>query len=55
MKCEDPDLFCNENSLNFRALRQADHIKNQLYLILDNCNLDFCRKMFKKDPNFADH
>ena len=55
MKCDTPEEFCDENFLNFRALRQSDNIKIQLYDILDNCNVDICRRMYKKDPNYLDH
>lgn len=53
IKCEDPDEYCDANFLNFRALRQTDNIKNQLYEILNNnVNLENCRKQFLKDANY---
>lgn len=54
IKCEDPNDYCDNNFLNFRALRQTDNIKNQLYDILNkNIKLDLIRKQFLKDPNYV--
>ena len=55
MKIEEQEQFCETNHLNFRALRQADNIKHQLYDIVDTCKIDICRKHFLKDPNYCDH
>ena len=51
-KCEDPNTYCDENYLNFRALRQADNINLQLHDLLDQCNFDAINRHFSSDPNF---
>ena len=55
MKCEEPEKFCDENFLNFRALRQADNIKNQLYEILESCNMNCLERAYQEDPNYLYH
>lgn len=40
--------------MNFRALRQTDNIKNQLFDLLKNCRIDSCKKFFKNDQNYLD-
>jgi pre-mRNA-splicing factor ATP-dependent RNA helicase DHX15/PRP43 len=52
MKCEDPNTYCDENFLNFRALRQADSINLQLHDILMTCNLEAAKRYYKNDPNY---
>lgn len=55
MKCENPEQFCDENFLNFRALRQADNVSHQLHEILETCKLDVCKRFYKNDPNYQDY
>lgn len=33
-------------------MRQTDSIKNQLYDLVKACNLEVCKKYFKKDHNY---
>lgn len=53
MRAEDQRKFCEENFLNFRALNQADNIKNQLYEILSNARIEVCRNFFRGDVNYV--
>lgn len=53
-KCEDPNTYCDENYLNFRALRQADNINLQLHDILASCNIESVKKFYKNDPNYKE-
>ena len=55
MKTEDQDGFCGQNNLNFRALRQADNIRHQLFDLVDACKIDVCRRHFLNDQNYQDH
>jgi|JI6StandDraft_1071083.scaffolds.fasta_scaffold02350_6 hypothetical protein len=41
--------------MNFRAMRQAENIKNQLYEILGVCNIELCKRFYRKDHNYQDH
>lgn len=54
MKCDDPNNYCDDNFLNFRALRQADSINLQLHDILMSCNLQLAKKYYKNDPNYIE-
>lgn len=54
-KCEDPNTYCDENFLNFRALRQADNINLQLHDILTSCNIDSIKKFYRNDPNYKEY
>lgn len=47
--------YCEENFLNFRGMRQAENIKNQLYEILGICNINLCKKFYGKDHNYQSH
>lgn len=54
-KCEDPNKFCDDNFLNFRALRQADSINHQLHDLLETCNIESLKKYYRQDPNFQEY
>jgi hypothetical protein len=54
MKCEDPNTYCDENYLNFRALRQSDNINLQLHDILSACNIESVKKFYKNDANYKE-
>ena len=52
---DNSNEYCDYNFINARAMRQTDSIKNQLYDLIRNCNVDVCKRFFKKDHNYELH